>query len=155
MQTWAKMVINMSAKGMISAVAAFIMLSLVVAPLLGQTAPPTADAVAAEIQRAMPKGWTCTLVKEKGKMGHPHGLCEPSFRLDFVNKVATFRDTFGGQTQDVHPNLRLHFHPIGERDRVLKTIQAESIMSWDIPVLFAETKDYIVVTSVVEELHDV
>ena len=108
----------------------------------------TADGVAAEIQNQIPQGWKCILVSEKGKMGHPHGLEEPLFRLDFVNTNLAFREeTKPGKVDLVHPNLRLHFHVIAEREQILKTIQRESVFSWDIPILFAETKEYIIVTS--------
>lgn len=58
-----------------------------------------------------------------------------------------------GQAKLVHPNLRLHFHVSAERERILKTIDAERIYSWAIPVLFADTKDYIVVTSPLWQNH--
>jgi hypothetical protein len=81
-------------------------------------------------------------------MGHPHGLDEPLFRLDFVNTNLTFNaKTLKGQNKPAHPNLRLHFHDTAGRAQVLQTIEAENIYSWDIPVLFAENKEYIVVTS--------
>jgi hypothetical protein len=106
------------------------------------------EAVASDVQKHLPTGWTCSLVSDKGKMGHPHGLEEPLFRLDFVNANLTFREeTMPGQVSIVHPNLRLHFHAAAERERIVKTIDAEKIYSWDIPTLFAETKEYIVITS--------
>ena len=105
-------------------------------------------AVASDIRKYLPAGWTCTLISEQGKMGHPHGLDEPIFRLDFVNRSLAFSLPTGpGRTRLVHPNLRLHFHASAERERVLKTIEAERIYSWAIPVLFADTRDYVVVTS--------
>ena len=58
-----------------------------------------------------------------------------------------------GQAKLVHSNLRLHFHVSAERERILKTIDAERIYSWAIPVLFADTKDYIVVTSPLWQNH--
>ena len=125
--------------------AVFTTVSLIGTTLLGQSVPPDGKAVAAEMRKLLPRGWTCTLLDEKGKMGHPHGLGEPSFRLDFENKDAMHRE--GDEDRSFHPNFRLHFHPIRERDVVLKTIEHERNYSWDIPVLFAETRDYIVVTS--------
>lgn len=113
-----------------------------------------AEGVALDLQNAIPKGWTCTLVSQKGKMGHPHGLEEPLFRLDFANTNLTFRgEITPGQSQLMHPNLRLHFHAIAERERILKTIKAEQIYSWDIPILFAETKQYLIVTSPLWQNH--
>ena len=112
------------------------------------------EAAAADIRKSLPVGWTCTAVSEQGKMGHPHGLEEPLFRLDFVNTNLTFSvDDGPGQTRLVHPNLRLHFHASAERERILKTIEAERIYSWAIPVLFADTKDYVVVTSPLWQNH--
>jgi uncharacterized protein (TIGR02246 family) len=112
------------------------------------------EAAAADIRKFLPVGWTCTVVSEKGQMGHPHGLEEPLFRLDFVNANQTFSvDDGPGQTRVVHPNLRLHFHSSSERERILKTIEAERVYSWAIPVLFADTRNYVVVTSPLWQNH--
>jgi len=107
------------------------------------------EAVAADIRKQLPDGWTCTLISEKGKMGHPHGLEEPLFRLDFVNSSVAFAEEIG----PVHPNLRLHFHASAERDGILKTIEAERPYSWAIPTLFADTREYVVVTSPMWQNH--
>ena len=109
------------------------------------------EAAASDIQKSLPEGWTCTLVSQKGKMGHPHGLEEPLFRLDFVNSNVAF--AVDEQTRLVHPNLRLDFHASAERERILETIEAEGIYSWAIPVLFADTRDYVVVTSPLWQNH--
>jgi len=107
------------------------------------TAQSPGEAVAADIRKQLPEGWTCTPISEKGKMGHPHGLEEPLFRLDFVNPNVAFTEEIG----PVHPNLRLHFHASADRERILKTIEAERVYSWAIPTLFADTREYVVVTS--------
>jgi len=112
-----------------------------------KVSPTRAERVAADIQNCIPSGWTCTLISEKGKMGHPHGLEEPLFRLDFVNTNLTFREEMASGSERVHPNLRLHFHDAADRDRILKTIEAEQSYSWAIPILFGETKEYVIVTS--------
>ena len=111
-----------------------------------------AEDITADIQKQLPEGWKCILISERGKMGHPHGLGEPLFRLDFTNAHLTFKYKIDaglkkGQFMDVHPNLRLHFHDAAEREHVLQTIHDERIYSWDIPVLFADTKEHVVVTS--------
>ena len=112
------------------------------------TSAPEPKEVAAEMRKLLPAGWTCTLISEKGKMGHPHGLNEPLFRLDFINTGVTFPAGIRKRKYlDVNPNLRLHFHAIAEREEVLKTIRAEMGYSWDVPIKFTETKDYIIVTS--------
>jgi hypothetical protein len=115
------------------------------------TAQSPGEAAASDIRKYLPEGWTCTLVSQKGKMGHPHGLEEPLFRLDFVNSNVAF--TVDKPTRLVHPNLRLHFHASAERERILQTIEAERLYSWAIPVLFADTKDYVVVTSPLWQNH--
>ena len=97
------------------------------------------------IRTALPEGWGCSLIAEEGKMGHPHGLGEPLFRVDFTNPKETFEGP--GKTGRLHPSLRLHFHPVADRQQILKVIEAEKIMSWDIPVLFSETREYLIVTS--------
>jgi hypothetical protein len=114
------------------------------------TAQSPGEAIAADIRKHLPEGWTCTLISEKGKMGHPHGLEEPLFRLDFVNSNVSFTVD---ETRLVQPNLRLHFHASAERKHILKTIEAERVYSWVIPTLFADTKDYIVVTSPLWQNH--
>ena len=115
------------------------------------TAQSLGEAAAFDIQKSLPEGWSCTLVSQKGKMGHPHGLEEPLFRLDFVNSSVAF--AVDEQTRRVHPNLRLHFHASAERERILETIESERIYSWAIPVLFADTRDYVVVTSPLWQNH--
>jgi hypothetical protein len=79
---------------------------------------------------------------------------EPLFRLDFVNTNVTFQAKLAAdQYKSVHPNLRLHFHPIAEREHVLQTIKAERFYSWNIPILFAETRDYVVITGALWQNH--
>ena len=120
-----------------------------------QVAQSPGDAMAAEIRKSLPAGWTCTVIAEKGKMGHPHGLEEPAFRIDFVNENLVFRfENPPAPVKLVHPNLRLHFHPNADRARILRTIEAELMYSWAIPTLFAETKHYVVVTSPMWQNHD-
>jgi hypothetical protein len=112
------------------------------------------ETAAADIRKYLPAGWTCAVVSARGEMGHPHGLEEPLFRLDFANANLSFPvDDGPGQARLVHPNLRLHFHASAERERILETIEAERIYSWAIPVLFADTRDYIVVTSPLWQNH--
>jgi hypothetical protein len=135
--------------------------AVVLASVLFVSATPSpavqtpAEAVASDIRKSLPAGWTCTPISEKGKMGHPHGLEEPLFRVDFVNMGVAFPVVDEpGRTKLVHPNLRLHFHASAEREHILKTIDAEQIYSWAIPILFADTKDYTVVTSPLWQNHD-
>ena len=120
-------------------------------PAAETNALPSGQSVAADIQKELPEGWSLTLIDEKGKMGHPHGLEEPLFRIDFVNTNVAIQETrqmYGtNATSSFHPNLRLHFHSQADREQTLKIIEKEKIFSWDIPTLFGETKDFVIVGS--------
>lgn len=70
------------------------------------------------------------------------------FRLDFIKTNETFRIKIAPQlTNAVHPNFRLHFHAIEERERILEQIEMQRLGCCDSPDYFTETKDYMVVTS--------
>jgi hypothetical protein len=97
------------------------------------------------VRAVLPKGWKCTVITESGKMGHPHGLEEPAFRIDFVNPTEVFEDQL--LRKRLHPTLRLHFYRIGDKRHILEKIEAEKIYSCDIPIYFSETAEYLVVTS--------
>jgi len=79
-------------------------------------------------------------------MGHPHGLEEPLFRMDFANPKQTFKRP-ALQNKTCHPYLRLHFHKAADKNRILQVIEGERMYSWDIPTCFYETTDYVIVTS--------
>ena len=114
-------------------------------------ATPSAGSVAADVRKQLPEGWSLTLIEEKGKMGHPHGLEEPLFRIDFVNTNLAVNETNRVNGTNVisirHPNLRLHFHSKAERDKTLEIIRKEEVYSWDIPTLFGETRDFMIIGS--------
>jgi hypothetical protein len=98
--------------------------------------------VIAAIRRDLPSGWQCDVVKERGKTGHPHGLAEPLFRVDFTNPQQAFESPIGK-----NPCVQLYFYDIAEKGHVLQVIKKEAIYSWNVPEYFGETKDYIVATS--------
>ncbi len=79
-----------------------------------------------------------------GEIGHPHGLNESLFRIDFIDPAHKFAWPYG---QESSPSLRLHFYNISDKSRILEIIRAEAMYSWDIPVYFDETAQYIVVSS--------
>jgi len=109
---------------------------------------PRIEIVVAAIKKSIPKGWTCTVIIEKGKMGHPPGLEEPAFRLDFVNTNLTFHgEVLPGGARPTYANFRLHFHDRSERDGILKIVGPTPATSGDNPIVFGETKDYILVSS--------
>jgi len=96
------------------------------------------------INDVLPNGWEMEVIGQKGAIGHPHGLEEALFRIDFVDHTHQFSDSGGRAT---FPSARLYFYDIHETDSVLETIKREAIYSWDVPDYFDETAKYIVVTS--------
>ena len=108
------------------------------------TQKPTDSVFISGIQNVLPNGWEMEVMGQKGTMGHPHGLDEPLFRIDFVDRTHQFRDSGGRAT---FPSARLYFYDIHEKDSILETIKKEAMYSWDIPEYFDETAEYIVVTS--------
>jgi len=96
------------------------------------------------IGEILPDGWTMNFTNIPGEIGHPHGLNESLFRIDFVDTAHKF-ECFAGRESS--PSLRLHFYNISEKSLILEIIQAETIYSWDIPIYFDETAQYIVVSS--------
>jgi hypothetical protein len=118
----------------------------VTAPATTPTATPAAIAedFISGIAEILPDGWTMNVTSAPGEIGHPHGLNESLFRIDFVDPTHKFEWPYG---QESSPSLRLHFYNISEKSRILEIIQAEAIYSWDIPIYFDETAQYIVVSS--------
>jgi hypothetical protein len=102
------------------------------------------DSLIAGMKDALPAGWEMRVIGQKGAMETPHGLDEPVFRIDLVNHAVQFDD---GAGRKIYPSLRLYFYEIAQRDTVLKAIENEKLYSWDIPDYFAETAEYIIVTS--------
>jgi hypothetical protein len=97
------------------------------------------------IHEVLPPGWEMRLISANTKP--PHGLGEPLFRLDFTDTVNKFSQSMTTENYHVSPSLRLFFYDIAEKDVVLAVIEDEKIYSWDVPVYYAETPDYITVTS--------
>lgn len=94
-----------------------------------------------KIQEDMPPGWTCVVVRDNGKMGHPHGLDEPEFRVDYVNKQVRF------SPENVNPIIPLFFYSIESKSHIMKIVAEEAMFSWAIPVYFGETEECLVITS--------
>lgn len=95
------------------------------------------------IRQDMPSGWHCTLIRQYGEKGHPHGLKRPVFRADFAAPQQFFTD---GKRR-VSPLIQLYLYDIAEKAYVLAVIAREQFYSWNIPIYFGETENYIVVTS--------
>jgi hypothetical protein len=105
---------------------------------------PTDSDFISGIQDVLPNSWEMEVIDQKGTMGHPHGLEEPLFRIDFVDHTHQFRDE-GGRA--ISPSARLYFYDIRDKDPILETIKIEAMYSWDIPDYFDETVEHIIVTS--------
>ena len=95
------------------------------------------------IRRELPKGWECTLVREAGLKGHPHGLSEPMFRVTCHNP----RVSFDGKGKAQSPVIPLFFYSIVDKSQVMNVVERERLYSWDIPQYFGETEEYVVITS--------
>jgi len=83
------------------------------------------------------------VVEHENEKGHPHGLDEPIFRADFSNPSRTF----SSHGEKLCPLIQLYFYDIGSKTHVMQVIEKERLYSWNIPVYFGETEDYVVVTS--------
>ena len=104
--------------------------------------------VITRICKDLPNEWQCTLLHQNGEKGHPHGLREPLFRADFSAPEQSFQAPIGVEKQQkFSPLIQLYFYNIADKSYVLEVIDKERIYSWDIPIYFGETEDYIVVTS--------
>ena len=107
------------------------------------------ETIVAELRKILPEDWTCQLITTPGDMGHPKGLAEPLFRIDFTN-AAVSPLTYGGALDipgdkwpALHPSFRLQFYALADKTRIR---QVENKF-WDGPIEVAETSDYEVVTS--------
>jgi len=100
-----------------------------------------------QIRGDLPEGWQCASVHQDGEKGHPHGLAEPLFRTDFSAPEQSFQTPQGDKRGKVSPLIQLYFYDIATKAHVLNVIDKERIYSWDIPIYFGETEDYIIVTS--------
>ncbi len=92
----------------------------------------------------IPDGWTCTVLTEEiEKAERPHGLNAPLEIAEFVNRTAEF----DGHNKKINPSLKLYFYDISEKEKIKAIIKKEAFYSWNIPVYFDETKNFIIITS--------
>jgi hypothetical protein len=110
-------------------------------------APDEAPLVS-ELRRQLTDRWECVVVQQDGQKGHPHGLDEPLFRVDFRNPHSSFPARWKrDEPKDLNPSIQLYFYDAAEKAHVMEVIHKERLYSWNIPIYFGETKDYVVVTS--------
>ena len=92
----------------------------------------------------IPDDWECTvLTEELDKIERPHGLWTPAVMVQFINR----KGEFSCNNKKINPSLKLYFYDISEKEKVKNIIKKEAFYSWNIPVYFDETKNYIIVTS--------
>jgi hypothetical protein len=107
-----------------------------------------AELFVSRLRAALPANWQCWRLAGTGKRRQAHGLDAPLFQIELVNSTESFTDERpsnpGGKRAG---SLRLDFYGIAEKQHILKVIDAERIYSWDIPIYYGETTDYIAVTS--------
>jgi hypothetical protein len=103
--------------------------------------------VISRIRKDLPNAWQCAVLHQNGEKGHPHGLKEPLFRADFSAPKQSLTPPKGDRRGNLSPLIQLYFYNIRHRSHVLEVIEEERVYSWDIPIYFGETEDYIIVTS--------
>ena len=96
------------------------------------------------IQESLPDNWECMVEDQDGQKGHPHGLDEPLFRMDFTNYNAYFD---ADKRLGMHPVIQLYFYDIDSKLHIMQIVREQSLYSWDIPIYFGETEEYVIVTS--------
>lgn len=108
---------------------------------------PDEDALVSRIRKDLPSRWQCRVITQEGEKGHPHGLDEPLMRMDLSSPEESFASIEGARTKTLSPLIQLYVYDISDKPHVQKVIQEERLYSWNIPIYFGETEDYIVVTS--------
>jgi len=109
-----------------------------------KTPAPGEALLVSRIRIDLPDEWQCTIETKEGQKGHPHGLDELLFRVDFSNPDKTFYDRFKGK---LSPLIQLYFYEISSKAHIMRVIEKEKEYSWNIPIYFGETDKYIAVTS--------
>lgn len=77
-----------------------------------------------------------------------HGLWKPVAIVNFINpnkEIEYYQDV--KTDKKYNPSLQLNFYNVTEKQRIMEIIDEEKLYSWCVPVYFAETKKYIIVTS--------
>lgn len=101
-----------------------------------------------KLRQDLPPGWQLVVVEQERQKGHPHGLDEPLFRADFTNPGKQIMVPSSGDVpRKLNPRIQLYFYGLDSKSHVMKVIERERKCSWDVPIYFGETNDYLVVTS--------
>jgi hypothetical protein len=105
----------------------YLLIYLLVVFLLGACGnKPTPSAFISGIGSALPASWQMTVTDQESEIGHPHGLEEPLFRIDFLDSLHRFHDEGGRQYS---PSARLYFYDIAQDSTVMAAIEREKFYS--------------------------
>lgn len=119
-------------------------LSIVLAADSRQEEPP----LVRDLHARLPAGWTCTVHEGKDIKQVPHGLGSPLFHIVVTNTHVSFAGIPNTPTAEKqHPIVPLYFYPRSAKPDIMKIIEKERCYSWNIPVYFGETDEFVVVTS--------
>jgi hypothetical protein len=141
-----------------ASVVAIILISAVCTALGAEAPKPAAPAVAPDKQEQpqlvrdlrakLPAGWDCSVNRGEEVKLLLHGLGLPVFQVVIANNNISFAltpDVPDGPKRS--PVIPLYFYPQADKASVMKVIDKEQIYSWNVPVYFGETEDFVVVTS--------
>lgn len=120
-----------------------LLLPFLVIVLLAAACTPAADEILG-IEDVLPGGWVADIETTEGLIGHPPGLHEAYARVDMMFTEIEF-DTEEGP---LNPSLVLWFYSVGERAQVMKVVENLANQPVDVPIFFFESKNYVVLTSV-------
>jgi hypothetical protein len=110
-------------------------------PVTGQTDPDGVSVI------KLPVGWDCTVLQGDDVKLVPHGLKQPLLQFVASNTNVSFVKDPGAPQGTKSPVIPLYFYRQTEKAEIMKIIEKESVLSWNIPVYFGETDEFVVVTS--------
>jgi hypothetical protein len=101
-----------------------------------------------DIRARLPRGWNCSAYQGDAVKEVPHGLDKPVFQVVASNtNLAFLLSTNAPHPKMQNPIVPLYFYRHSEKAGIMKVIEKERIYSWNIPIYFGETDEFVVVTS--------
>jgi hypothetical protein len=100
------------------------------------------DSVFPGLQAALPFGWTAESVLDPDSLTHPNTTPLPLFNIEFV-----WSDSITACSRTFLPRQLVCVYGISDGDLLLAAIEAARLHSWCIPVFYAETPAYFLLTS--------
>jgi hypothetical protein len=95
----------------------------------------------------LPTRWDCTVLQGDEVKLVPHGLKRPLFEFIASNTNVSFVKDPDAPKGTKNPIIPLCFFRQTEKAEIMKVIETESSLSWNIPVYFGEIDEFVVVTS--------